>query len=537
MTNLRYAKYGPNGEQIDDPSLEIPAPQFAVDSSNNVTGLVGPGGVKAITIGAGALARVSRNVVLVGDSILATYEDSQAATAHYANADGTVSLEFASACTAIVGNPIRVNGAATEALNTQSSTVLTRLAVAPYTITYSAPTVSSPVTGQLGVFFPKNDAVTGIASWLKFLIGSPVNILNAAAGGATTDQASTLFSRWLAVNTQRIDDVVVSALTNDMYGTATFAQCQTSMIALLAKARATNARVYVILPTPRDATHAAWTSGKRDLHIQVNKWLWDYCLQNGFCPIDSWRAQANSTTYVNSAATQPDPATGFAQSDKVHPASVGSLAVASDLAAAMQGQRVAFGKGFRSSHSTMRTKNNILPNPTLAGTGGTVTAGSGTISGTAPDSYTVSNNSGNCAVTLTSPARTVAADGDASGYNLSIAVASGTGEVRVANSTSMHASVTAGQVYRLRVPVACSSLVGLTGIEALIHSVTPGGTSTAKALTGTSSAIAGTITGVLTTEDFTVSSGLTSLNVFIKFTFSSGSGTIVMSPPSLDLVE
>ena len=137
----------------------------------------------------------------------------------------------------------------------------------------------------------------------------------------------------------------------------------------------------------------------------------------------------------------------------MHPASVGAFAIASDLSAAMQYQRVAVGKGFTASHSTMRTKNNILPNPTLTGTGGTVTPASGTISGTAPDSYTVSNNSGNCAVTLTSPARTVAADGDASGNNLSIAVASGTGEVRVTNTTSMHASVTAGQVYRLRVPV------------------------------------------------------------------------------------
>lgn len=42
MTNLRYAKYGPDGEQIDDPSLEIPSSQLVLDTAGGIIGISGP---------------------------------------------------------------------------------------------------------------------------------------------------------------------------------------------------------------------------------------------------------------------------------------------------------------------------------------------------------------------------------------------------------------------------------------------------------------------------------------------------------------
>ena len=63
MTNLRYAKYGPDGEQIDDPSLEVQVPTYAIDSSGNVTGLVGPGGGLAIPVGSPSFPAVSNRVI------------------------------------------------------------------------------------------------------------------------------------------------------------------------------------------------------------------------------------------------------------------------------------------------------------------------------------------------------------------------------------------------------------------------------------------------------------------------------------------
>ena len=69
MTNLRYAKYGPDGEQIDDPSLEIPAPQFSTDTSGNVTGLVGPGGVVLhVYVGLSESASASANAAALMDA-------------------------------------------------------------------------------------------------------------------------------------------------------------------------------------------------------------------------------------------------------------------------------------------------------------------------------------------------------------------------------------------------------------------------------------------------------------------------------------
>lgn len=47
MTNFLHAKYDSSGNQIDDPTVVIGQPEFAVDSSGAVTGLVGPGGADA----------------------------------------------------------------------------------------------------------------------------------------------------------------------------------------------------------------------------------------------------------------------------------------------------------------------------------------------------------------------------------------------------------------------------------------------------------------------------------------------------------
>jgi len=62
MTNLRTAKYGTDSTQIDDPSSVLSAPAFSVDSSGNVTGLVGPGG---------GVAQIGSHVsaCCIGDSI------------------------------------------------------------------------------------------------------------------------------------------------------------------------------------------------------------------------------------------------------------------------------------------------------------------------------------------------------------------------------------------------------------------------------------------------------------------------------------
>jgi len=70
MTNLRTAKYGTDGVQLDDPSIVIATPQFSVDTSGNVTGLVGPGGRAYVAANSTYLRkwRKALSNVLIGQS-------------------------------------------------------------------------------------------------------------------------------------------------------------------------------------------------------------------------------------------------------------------------------------------------------------------------------------------------------------------------------------------------------------------------------------------------------------------------------------
>ena len=66
MTNFLHAKYDSSGNQIDDPSDVVGQPEFAVDSTGNVTGLVGPAGTYNIMSGL-----YGRKGAFIGDSITA----------------------------------------------------------------------------------------------------------------------------------------------------------------------------------------------------------------------------------------------------------------------------------------------------------------------------------------------------------------------------------------------------------------------------------------------------------------------------------
>lgn len=92
---------------------------------------------------------------------------------------------------------------------------------------------------------------------------------------------------------------------------------------------------------------------------------------------------------------------------------------------------------------------NFHPNPRFTGTGGTKTAGSGTIIGNAPDDTKINNVSGTQTCTLSQVARTVAADGDAIGYNWRVVITGAKSNTVVditLSNTAAFASFTNGDV-------------------------------------------------------------------------------------------
>ena len=107
MTNFLHAKYDSEGTQIDDPTAVIGQPEFSVDSTGAVTGLVGPGG-KAISI----WAKPSPNAVLakwdVGNCTASVASASDftyhtTLTVEYAATRFRIALMNANATTCVVG--------------------------------------------------------------------------------------------------------------------------------------------------------------------------------------------------------------------------------------------------------------------------------------------------------------------------------------------------------------------------------------------------------------------------------------------------
>jgi hypothetical protein len=264
--------------------------------------------------------------------------------------------------------------------------------------------------------------------------------------------------------------------------------------------------------------------------------MWRYAVQIGATPIDSWRGTQNGSTLVNAGASNPDPTANFLGADATHTTNLGALCIARAITTQWGLVQPTLGLGFQGGHAAVQNQGNALTNSRLTGTGGTKTAGSGTITGNAPDSWTVEITSGTGTLTLTNPTRTVAADGDADGNKLSVGISVAAASWRLMNTSSLHAAVTAGQVRDAYVPITITGAAGLTGIELILFGTKSSGGNENLGFTGVSQAISGDISLCLRIPRWVVPSGLTSLSFFVRFTGGTA-GTFVIGKPCLELVE
>ncbi|HMW19354.1 MAG TPA: SGNH/GDSL hydrolase family protein, partial [Accumulibacter sp.] len=487
--------------------------------------------------------RKNRKTLLVGDSIAQFFLDSApSVTAIVDNGNGTATATFSGSHNYYVGSEIFVNSAPQSKFNTFGSLVTAQQNSNPYTVTYALSSRNSPVTGANDAatlcYYMKRYSCLGGASWFEFFAGDKINWTLACAGGAESTQALTMLNDALSLG-EIYDDVIVCCGMNDIYAHGnSYATNQTNLAALLVKAANTGARLWTLLVPPRNSADAIWSAGKQTIHNQTNKWLWEYTRSLGGTPIDLWRATHNGSTWINSGATNPDPTTGFtSSSDYTHPLNIGASAMGLAISSVFSANGP---RSFVGSHGGITGQGNLFANPKLTGTGGTKTAGSGTINGTVPDSWTVEITWGTPTVTLTSPARTVSADGDADGNNLQAVFAwsgSGTQVFRLINTTSLHGSVTPGTRYRVKFPVTITGASGMTGMECVLFGANPtNGNTNIGTLLGTSQAMAGSFSGAFVIPDWVAPSGMTSLSAYARFYFNSGGATIVFGKPTFEPV-
>jgi lysophospholipase L1-like esterase len=493
----------------------------------------------------GAVYSGSSPVLLVGDSITVyAWDSGPACTANVDNGNGTGTISFSSSHNWVAGSRISISNSVSRPLNVFNAPVTAITNSGTFTVTYQLGGRTSPVVSGVASLTATQHmgrhSSIGFAGWLEALRGRPQNYILAAAGGADSTQALTMYNDTLAeASAAHVSDIILMIGTNDVFARAwSFATTQANIKALIDGIRATSpARLWVVMPPPYSSAAAGWSSAKQIVMNRIIRWLWRYAAIAGATPVDSWRGKQNGTTYVNAGATNPDPTAGFNGADGVHPTNLGALAIARSIAEQLEFvQPNPYVLGYQGGHSAVQNQGNAFVNSSLSGTAGTKTAGGGTIVGTAPDSWTVEITSGTGTITLSSPARTVAADGDAQGSNLQVVPSVSATTWRLINTTSLHSSLTAGEVRDIFFPLRIVGAAGLTGIEVVLFGTKSSGGNENLGFVGVSQAITGDLSVCMRVPRWTVPSGLTSLVVFLRFTGATA-GTFTIGKPCFELVE
>jgi lysophospholipase L1-like esterase len=374
------------------------------------------------------LQTVSDGVVVMGDSIATFNLLPITASSIVDNGNGTATVSGTS-LQAHAGDTISVEASGTTALNVLNAPVVSQTivgsAVTQLVYSYQGLTgYAQSGTPLLRVLWRESDQ--GFFTIAKALSGARCRMLaHYTVGGSDSVQMEALLPQALA---NRPRAVVVQAGTNNVYARGWDATTSIASFKRSADAIAASGAVPVFMAIlPRsDGQQSAANAARK---MPVIRWMREYLPSIGGYFVDSWVRGTNGTTLADLTS-----AIGLANAallvDGVHPNRLGAWAMGKALAPVLN---AIFPERSRlpTSVAEATTTNTKLyfNNPLLTGAGGSTSAGSGTIVGTAPTGINVVIYAGSPTVTLSQVARTEAADGDAAGNWLRLVItgaASGT---------------------------------------------------------------------------------------------------------------
>lgn len=414
------------------------APFAVADSEGRVAALVGPDGREITRTSTGP----ANSILLVADSMGARGFVEIATTGITDNGDDTATLTFASnplgsSVQLAVGDPIRVNNANVPELNQVAARVVAITTSAPFTVTYTTTGPHSPMVGSGSpvVVVERSLSVLGFLSYLNELANGELTVTsNCAQGGASLAEINEIFDA--IAEPARFG--IFLAGRNDGYRSGSAERSYEQMVAdattLLDKMVRRCAHLVVLTTPPQDSTllGGTWTTAKMQKQLRYETWLKQYGRSIGAIIVDSAIASSNGVPYRDPSSANGNPTAGFS-SDGTHQSGVSAFAMAKSVHSAIKHLIVpslAWPSGVVSVYAN--DPSYITDNALLTGTSGTVTPNAGTITGTAPDGWTVSISSGGLAsVTLSQIDRTVSADGDAVGKWLRAVITNPSGSSQV----------------------------------------------------------------------------------------------------------
>lgn len=325
----------------------------------------------------------------------------------------------------------------------------------PASKSFGSPTTdSSPTVQILGDEKVTDRNFFQIANWKN---GCPFGrVYNRAVSGTTTTKQRARFRE--DVLSLKPDLLVLMGFTNDIRSDVPFATIVGNIRAMCEQALAAGAFVILCTSTPFDSRATGYSTTRLDAFLAVNTWIRNYCARTpGVCLLDVF------LLCTDGASATGNWRTNYSIADKVHPSNLAAQRIASSNTPAAQDLTTLLATiaptlrrvnavCIRDDYSVSNQSKNFAYNPLMQGAGGTKL---GTVSGTVPNSWTVTNSSGPAL------AASVAASADGIGNDLVLTLGgSGTGPIDVLG-TGVHALVQPGDVFELSAHLQGSSLAGI----------------------------------------------------------------------------
>jgi lysophospholipase L1-like esterase len=414
-----------------------------------------------------------KTAVLVGDSTMAGGNFTKTIAGSAISGDGTTVTVTAESHGRWPGGPVFIGGANDNRFN-GAHTVDTVPDSSHFTYKVSAsksfasPATDSSSTVQiLGDEKQTDRNFFQIANWKN---GSPFGqVVNRAVSGTTTTKQRARFSEdVLSLNP---DLVVLMGFTNDIRADQTFATITTNIRAMCEQALAAGVLVILCTSTPFDSAATGYSTTRLDTFLAVNTWIRNYCARTpGVHLLDVFLLCTDGTNATGNWRSN------YSIADKVHPSNLAAQRIAASSTPAAQDLSTLLASiaptlrrvnatCIRDDRNITSAATNYAYNPLMQGASGTLL---GTVSGAAPNSWTVTNGSGPAV------AASVAASADGIGNDLILSLGgSGTGAIDVLG-TGVHSIVSAGDVFELSAHLQGATLAGITYIALYIDSTFSG---------------------------------------------------------------
>lgn len=430
----------------------------------------------------------TNSVLLVGDSMLERSFATATATVPAANNDGTATLTMSqnpitnTTIQVALGDIIRVNNSPIPELNQLAASV-TAVDGTAKTITYTTTGPHSQLVGGNNPFIVIQKMMSPLAFFpiLNTLVGGELEVIsNCTQGGARLEQIETIFDA-LAVPAKF--GIFLGGRNNFGANSPpdTYAQVIVKAKSLLDKMLKKCVYLVIVGTPPQTYSDIGSYPQRATIQQQFETWLAQYARSVGAIYVNAATAASGSAQYRDAASSVGAPTSGWSP-DGTHQSGISSFAMAKAVAAQilpLVKPTIVWPSGVANSYAN--DPSFVFDNTMLTGVAGSPTNGTGTVTGTAPDSIAVTVASGTASVALSQVARTIAADGDTAGNWMRAVITNTTGVSSITIKQALTtARVTNGDVMRALARIRVSSLaspgsgapIGMIGLDTYFRTVT-----------------------------------------------------------------